>query len=113
MPARRLCLTIFSGIFGESYNIRDIHSQVGVLLSLGIALALICFIGDPFKGLLISQMVLSVQLTFTVFLQVGLTSSKRVMGKYANSRWNACVLYGIAIIVTALNLLLLIETLSV
>ena len=105
--------SIFSGIFGESYNIRDIHSQVGVLLSLGIALALICFIGDPFKGLLISQMVLSVQLPFTVFLQVGLTSSKRVMGKYANSRWNACVLYGIAIIVTALNLLLLIETLSV
>ena len=59
--------SIFAGIFGESYHINDSHSQVGVILSLGIALLLIFFIGDPFKGLLISQMVLSIQLPFTVF----------------------------------------------
>ena len=104
--------SIFAGIFGESYHIRDSHSQVGVLLSLGIALALICFIGDPFRGLLISQMMLSIQLPFTVFLQVGLTSSKKVMGPYANSRWSACVLYAIAGVVTALNLMLLVEALG-
>lgn len=104
--------SIFAGIFGESYHIRDIHSQMGVLLSLVIALALICFIGDPFQGLLISQMLLSIQLPFTVFLQVSLTFSKRVMGKYANSRWSACVLYGIAVVVTLLNLLLLVEALG-
>ena len=50
--------SIFAGIFGESYHIKDSHSQVGVLLSLGIALLPIFFIGDPFKGLIISQMVL-------------------------------------------------------
>ena len=72
--------SIFAGIFGESYHIKDSHSQVGVILSLGIALLLIFFIGDPFKGLLISQMILSIQLPFTVFLQVGLTSSRKVMG---------------------------------
>ena len=66
--------SIFAGIFGESYHIKDSDSQVGVILSLGIALLLIFFIGDPFKGLLISQMILSIQLPFTVFLQVGLTS---------------------------------------
>ena len=43
--------SIFAGIFGESYHIKDSHSQVGVILSLGIALLLIFFIGDPFKGL--------------------------------------------------------------
>lgn len=101
--------SIFSGIFGESYNIKDSHSQVGVALSLGIALLLIFCIGNPFKGLLISQMVLSIQLPFTVFLQVSLTSSKRVMGKYANSRWSSFVLYTIAAIVTALNIMLLIS----
>lgn len=69
--------SIFAGIFGESYHIKDSHSQVGVILSLGIALLLIFFIGDPFKGLLISQMILSIQLPFTVFLQVGLTSSRK------------------------------------
>ena len=104
--------SIFAGIFGESYHIRDSHSQLGVLLSLGVALALICFIGDPFKGLLVSQMALSIQLPFTVFLQVGLTSSRRVMGRYANSRLSACVLYAIAAVVTVLNLLLLVEALG-
>lgn len=103
--------SIFAGMFGESYHIKDSHSQVGVVLSLGVALLLIFFIGDPFKGLLISQMVLSLQLPFTVFLQVGLTSSARVMGKYANSRWSSGVLYFIASVVTILNIWLIVSEL--
>ena len=99
--------SIFAGIFGESYHIKDSHSQVGVILSLGIALLLIFFIGDPFKGLIISQMILSIQLPFTVFLQVGLTSSKKVMGNYVNSRWSTFILYTIAIVVSILNIMLL------
>ena len=99
--------SIFAGIFGESYHIKDIHSRIGVLLSLGVALVIIFFIDDPFYGLIISQMILSIQLPFTVFLQVGLTSSKRVMGKYANSCWSSFVLYTIAIIVSVLNIMLL------
>ena len=83
-----------------------------MVLSLGIALLMIFFIGDPFKGLLISQMVLSIQLPFTVFLQVGLTSSRKVMGQYVNSRWNALVLYAIAAAVTVLNLMLLWEVIA-
>lgn len=104
--------SIFSGLFGESYNAKDAHSVVGILLSLGVALLVIFFIGDPFKGLLVSQMVLSVQLPFTVFLQVSLTSSVRVMGKYANRPWNTVFLYGLAALVTVLNVWLLIETLA-
>ena len=99
--------SIFAGIFGESYHIKDIHSRIGVLLSLGVALVIIFFIDNPFYGLIISQMILSIQLPFTVFLQVGLTSSKRVMGKYANSCWSSFVLYTIAIIVSVLNIILL------
>lgn len=99
--------SIFAGMFDESYNIKDTHSQVGVALSLGIALLLIVCIGNPFKGLLLSQMVLSMQLPFTVFLQVGLTSSKRVMGEYVNSRLTSIVLYVIAAVVTVLNVALI------
>lgn len=99
--------SIFAGLFGESYHVKDIHSRAGILLSLGIALIVIFFIEDPFYGLIVSQMMLSVQLPFTVFLQVGLTSSKRVMGKYANSRWSSFVLYGIAVVVSVLNVMLL------
>lgn len=99
--------SIFAGIFGESYHIKDIHSRVGVILSLGVALLIIFFIDNPFYGLIISQMILSIQLPFTVFLQVGLTSSRRVMGSYANSRWSTFVLYTIAVIVSVLNIMLL------
>ena len=99
--------SIFAGIFGESYHIKDIHSKVGVILSLGIALLIIFFIDNPFYGLIISQMILSMQLPFTVFLQVGLTSSKKVMGKYANSTSTKWLLYGIATIVSVLNIMLL------
>lgn len=104
--------SIFSGLFSESYNAKDPHSIIGVVLSLGLAMLLILFIGNPFKGLIISQMVLSLQLPFTVFLQVSLTSSKRVMGKYANKPWNTVFLYSLAGIVTALNIWLLVSELA-
>ena len=99
--------SIFAGMFGESYHVKDVHSRVGILLSLGIALVVILFIENPFQGLIISQMILSIQLPFTIFLQVGLTSSKRVMGQYANYRWSSFVLYTMAVIVSVLNLALL------
>lgn len=104
--------SIYAGIFGKAYNIKERESRVGVLLSLGLALLVIFFIGDPFKGLLVSQMILSIQLPITVFLQVGLTSSKTVMGKYVNSRGTTLLLYAIATVVTVLNLKLLWEAIS-
>lgn len=104
--------SIFAGMFNESYNVKDSHSLVGILLSLGLALLLIFFIDNPFNGLLVSQMALSIQLPFTVFLQVYLTSSKKVMGKYANSRYSSIVLYLIATVVAVLNIMLLVEALS-
>lgn len=101
--------SIFAGMYDEPYNIKDIHSRTGVIISLGIALLIIFMIGDPFKGLIISQAILSVQLPITVFLQVRLTSSKEVMGKYANTLFTKILLYGIAIVVTLLNILLLVS----
>ncbi|MFV0312829.1 MAG: Nramp family divalent metal transporter [Dysgonomonas sp.] len=99
--------SIFAGMYNEPYNIKDIHSRMGILISLGTALLIIFMISDPFKGLIISQAILSMQLPVTVFLQVRLTSSKKVMGKYANSLRTKIWLYGIASIVTFLNILLL------
>lgn len=84
--------SIFAGFYGEAYNHTDLHSKLGVLLSFVPALAIIFLIGDPFKGLILSQMLLSVQLPITVFTQVYLTSSKKVMGVYANSRSTTIIL---------------------
>jgi len=101
--------SIFSGIFNKPYDIKDIHSQIGITISIGIALVIIFFLKDTFQGLIVSQMILSVQLPFTVFLQVGLTSSKKVMGKYVNGKLLNITLYTIAVIVTLLNVMLLIS----
>lgn len=99
--------SIFAGMYDEPYNIKDIHSRTGVAISLGVALLIIFVISNPFKGLIISQAVLSMQLPITVFLQVRLTSSKEVMGKYANKPLTKYMLYTIASIVTLLNIWLL------
>lgn len=101
--------SIFAGMYDEPYNIKDIHSRTGVLISLGVALIIIFMIDNPFMGLIISQAILSVQLPITVFLQVRLTSSPEVMGKYANTRFTKFLLYGIASLVTFLNILLLVS----
>ncbi len=98
---------IFSGMFKEPYDIKDSHSRWGVLLSLVGGLFVIFFIGNAFKGLIISQMILSIQLPITVFLQVYLTSSKKVMGKHANRPFTKFILLSIAAVVTYLNLRLL------
>lgn len=99
--------SIFSGMFMEPYNIRDNHSRIGVLVSLIGGLILIFFVGDPFKGLILSQAFLSIQLPFTVAIQIYLTSSKKVMGKYANGRFLNAVLLIIAAVITFLNIKLL------
>lgn len=104
--------SIYSGIYKESYDIKDSHSKTGVAISLLGALLIIFFIGNPFKGLIISQMILSIQLPFTIFLQLYLTSSAKVMGKHKNPvRTN--ILIGIfGVIVTVLNIALFVNLLN-
>jgi manganese transport protein len=101
--------SIVSGIFREPYDIRDNHTKWGVIISLLGALIIIFFIKDPFKGLIMSQVFLSIQLPFTVGIQVYLTSSKKVMGKYANGTLLRTVLLIIAAFVTYLNFRLLFD----
>lgn len=99
--------SIFAGFYGEAYHHKDLHSKLGVLLSFIPALLLIFVVGDPFKGLILSQMLLSMQLPVTVFTQVYLTSSKKVMGQYANKRWSTVLLLTLGTLVTVLNIILL------
>ncbi len=101
--------TIFAGIFGEPYDIKDRHTKIGVTGILCLSTIIIFLITDPFKGLIYSQMLLSIQLPITVFLQIYLTSSKKVMGKYKNSFRHNIVLWSIGIILTVLNIMLLIS----
>ena len=101
--------TIFAGMFKEPYDIKDNHSRTGVGISLVIAFLIILLISNPFKGLIISQMILSIQLPITIFSQVYLTSSEKVMGKYKNRTSTNFMLYGLGAVVSILNVALFIS----
>lgn len=103
--------SIFSGMFSEPYDINDKHTKMGVGITLIAAVFVIFFISDPFKGLVYSQMLLSIQLPWTIFSQIYLTSSKRVMGEYKNSTMENIVLWVIGGIVAILNIMLLVTAL--
>ena len=96
--------TIFSGIFNKPYDISGKETKLGILVTMVPAAVIILFISSPFQGLIYSQMLLAVQLPITIFTQICLTSSKRVMGRYANSRRLNIVLWITALTVTFLNI---------
>jgi len=104
--------SIFAGIFGKAYEITDRQTKTGVGITFSAALIAILFITDPFKGLVVSQMLLSIQLPLTIFLQIKLTSSHKVMGSYANSPTGNSILICIAIVVAILNIMLLFSYLN-
>ncbi len=101
--------SIFSGIFGEHYNPKDSHTFIGIWITVIAALIIIFFIRNPFQGLIFSQMILSIQLPITIFTQIYLTSSGKVMGKFANVKSTNFLLIFIGSIVTAMNIMLLIS----
>ena len=105
--------TVYAGIFGEGYDVQDPHSWHGVLLTYWLAVLIILFIDDPFNGLIYSQMALSVQLPWTIGLLIYLTSSKRVMGKFANTTRMKIILSSIGAIVIVLNIMLLLESFGI
>ena len=104
--------SIVAGLCGEPFNSNDPHTRLGILVTLLGGGAAIFFISDPFRGLIYSQIFLSLQLPWTIFLQIYLTSSRQVMGKYANTPFGNLLLGSIATVVTVLNVMLLVEILG-
>ena len=101
--------SVFAGMFIEPFDINDPHSRVGLTITLVGALAAIMLLSNPFKGILWSQIALSLQLPFTIIPLIMLTSSKKVMGGYANRPYGAAVLWIIGVVVIGLNIALLID----
>jgi manganese transport protein len=102
--------SIYAGMFQEPFDISDSHSRFGVMITIVGALLITFFIRAPFQGLIWSQIALSIQLPWTIFALIFLTSSSKVMGKFSNSKGNKFVLWFIAVIVSLLNVMLLTQT---
>jgi len=61
------------------------------------------------KLLVLSQVILSMQLSFAVFPLVMFTSDKLKMGEFANPVWLKTLAYAVAVIIAALNIWLLVQ----
>jgi manganese transport protein len=101
--------SIFAGIFHEPYDIKDSHSRLGIFISIIGAFLLLLLVDNAMKALIISQMMLSIQLPLTIWMQVYLTSSPQVMGKHVNPLSTKIILWTIASVVSGLNVLLFIS----
>ncbi|WP_040687647.1 MULTISPECIES: Nramp family divalent metal transporter [Pseudanabaena] len=84
------------------------------LLAVIPALIAIVIFGEKSTGqlLLLSQVVLSLQLSFAVVPLVMFTSDRRLMGEFVNPRWLKIVASAIAIIIASLNIWLIIQTIQ-
>ena len=99
--------SIFAGIFGEPYDIEDRHSRLGIGLNLLGGLAAVFFVRDALKGLIWSQVALSIQLPLTVVPLALLTSSPAVMGRRAVGGVEKALLWAAVAATIVLNALLL------
>lgn len=61
------------------------------------------------KLIILSQVILSLQLSFAVFPLVAFTSDRRRMGEFVNPRWLKYLSYAVAVLIAALNAWLLIQ----
>ena len=62
------------------------------------------------KLLILSQVILSLQLSFAVFPLVMFTSSKLKMGEFVNPTWMKVLAYFVATLIASLNVWLLFQT---
>jgi len=61
------------------------------------------------KLLVLSQVILSMQLSFAVFPLVKFTSEKLKMGEFVNPQWLKALAYLVACVIAALNIWLLVQ----
>lgn len=82
------------------------------LLAIVPALIAIIFFGERSTGrlLVLSQVVLSLQLSFAVFPLVMFTSNQRLMGEFVNPMWLKIIAWLVAITIGGLNVWLLLQT---
>ena len=82
------------------------------LLAMIPALIAVIWFGEQSTGqlLVLSQVILSLQLSFAVVPLVMFTSDRRIMGEFVNPLWLKAVAWGVAIVIMGLNSWLLVQT---
>jgi manganese transport protein len=84
------------------------------LVAIVPAVIVVVLYGERGTGalLILSQVVLSLQLPFAVFPLVSFTSDRRKMGEFVAPRWQQALAWLVAVIIAALNVWLLYQTIA-
>ena len=82
----------------------------GIAIVPAIIVSVIAGESGTAKLLVLSQVILSLQLSFAVIPLVQFTSDPRKMGEFANATWLRVAAWSAAIVIAALNLWLLVQT---
>jgi manganese transport protein len=82
------------------------------LVAIVPALLTIVFMGEGSTTnlLILSQVILSLQLSFAVIPLIMFTSDRRLMGEFVNPRWLKILAYAVAAVIVGLNSWLLVQT---
>ncbi len=81
----------------------------GIAIVPALIVAIIYGESGTAKLLVLSQVILSMQLSFAVFPLVAFTSDKLKMGEFANPVWLKSLAYAVALIIAGLNIWLLLQ----
>ena len=81
----------------------------GIAIVPAVIVAIIYGESGTAKLLVLSQVVLSMQLSFAVFPLVAFTSDKLKMGEFVNPTWLKVLAYAVALLIGGLNILLLLQ----
>ncbi len=105
MTATLASVSVVTGYLG-----RDVNFVLSRLVTMSPALIIIAFGFDAFKLLILSQVILSIQLPFTMVPLLLLTGNRKIMGRYTNRRIIQAAGWLFAAVIIGLNILLLYQT---
>jgi manganese transport protein len=103
---------VITGFLGKPEDPRTLLYRISVFVTAIPSFIVILLGMDTFKILIFSQVVLSIQLPFTLIPLLILCRSRKVMGGFRSRAGEFIAAAGIAVVVIALNLYLLYSTLA-
>jgi len=103
---------VVTGYLGKPEDPKGWTYRIGLIATAIPALVIIAIGVDSYKALILSQVALSVQLPFTVIPLLLLVGSRKVMGEFASGWLEKALGWVVAVVVLALNGLLLFQTLG-
>jgi manganese transport protein len=82
----------------------------GIAIVPAVAVSILYGVSGTARLMVLSQVILSLQLSFAVFPLVRFTSDRVKMGEFVNPAWLKAAAYGVAFVIATLNAWLLVQT---